>query len=84
MVGPCAILSAATLFVCSFKRKDLTASGITYQMCVFQGSKRDVITVCFLVPGQDSLNTSVLQMKLNRTERLKLRDKRAAHVQICI
>lgn len=73
------------MFVCSFKRKkDLTALGITYQMCVFQGSKRDVITACVFVPGRDSPNTTVLQMKLNRTERLKLGDKKAALAQICI
>lgn len=53
-------------------------------MCVFQGSKWDVITVCFFVPVQDSLNTLVLQMKLNRKERLKLGDKKRALLHICL
>lgn len=67
MVGLFAFPLAPTLFVRSFSEKDLTASGITYQMCDFLEPKWDVITVCFFLL-QDKLVKKHLFYKWNLTE----------------
>lgn len=71
--------------VCSYKRKDLTALGINYQVCVFQGSKWVVITACLFCSRTRQFKIHLLY-KWSRAglERLKLADMRAALVQICI